>query len=114
MADDEKKCGNPGCADGETIAVGPHLGQGIVPIMRHRPDHTVEPAMARIVGPGETPTLPNPLYLEHQHDNVFSVKPMSKGGSDSAPSKGPAKVNSPAFKDNWDNIFGKKAPVGQA
>jgi hypothetical protein len=29
------------------------------------------------------------------------------------PRKGPAKVNSPAFRQNWDSIFGKQE-VGQA
>jgi hypothetical protein len=112
MADDEKGCKDPDCRDGDMIAVGPNLG-GVCPIVRHRADHSVEPAFARIVPPGEAPSTPDALYLEHQRDNLFAVKPLSRGGSDGA-RKGPAKVTTQAFRDNYDNIFGKKATVGQA
>lgn len=29
-------------------------------------------------------------------------------------SKGPAQVATPAYRTNWDTLFGKKQPVGQA
>ena len=115
MADDEKAPKGPehgGCHEGDMISVGPNLG-GVCPFVRHHADHKIETGFARIVMPGEQPTGPNPLYLEHREGTIFNVKPMSRGGSDTA-SKGPAKVNSPAFKSGWDNIFGKKAPPGQA
>ena len=118
MADDDNGSKKPNlgpaehaCPKGDVISVGPNLG-GVCPFVRHLPDHTIETGLAKIVGPDEVPTSQNPLFLEHRQGNVFNVKPLSKGGSDSP--KGPAKVNSPAFKSGWDNIFGSKAPVGQA
>lgn len=113
MADDEKGCKNPDCGDGDMIAVGPVLG-GICPIVRHRADHSLEASMAKIVQPGEAPATANALYLEHRRENLFAVKPMSRGGSDTAPSSKCMSIPSKAFQDNYDNIFGKKAPVGQA
>jgi hypothetical protein len=35
-------------------------------------------------------------------------------GGVSGSTKGPAKVNSQAFRNNWDGIFGKKQVVGEA
>lgn len=29
-------------------------------------------------------------------------------------SKGPSQVATPAYRENWDTLFGKKQPVGQA
>ena len=29
-------------------------------------------------------------------------------------SKGPAQVATPAYRDNWETLFGKRQPVGQA
>lgn len=116
MADDSKgpkTTAHPdhhSCDDGDMISVGPNLG-GVCPFVRHHSDHHLETGLARIVGPEDHATSPNPLLLEHRRGNVFAVKTLSKGGSDA---KGPAKVNSPAFKENWDTIFGKKAPVGLA
>jgi hypothetical protein len=113
MADDSKKsehnCPRGG---GDVIHVGPDLG-GFCPFVRHRADHTIESGMAKIVRPGDPPTTEAPLLLTHREGSDFDVQVMSKGGND-APTKGPVKVNSPAFKTGWDNIFGKKAPVGQA
>lgn len=28
--------------------------------------------------------------------------------------KGPAQVATPAFRENWETLFGKRQPVGQA
>ncbi len=116
MADDEKGSKKPehgACPEGDVISVGPNLG-GICPFVRHHADHSIETGLARIAEPGQIPTSANPLYLTHRQDNVFDVQTMSRGGSDVAPTKGPAKVNSPAYKDGWENIFGNKTPVGQA
>ncbi len=116
MADDEKgsKQSDHHCPGGDVISVGPDLG-GVCPFIRHRPDHSVESGMAKIVRPGDPPTTATPLMLTHRQGSEFDVHVMSKGGSDGpSKTKGPSKVNSPAYKDGWDSIFGKKAPVGQA
>src|SRR5580692_6001817 len=116
MADDKgsKKAGE-GClgGGGDVMSVGPNLG-GICPFVRHHADHTIETGMARIAGPGEPPSSENSLFLTHQEGGLFKVQPMVRGGSDTGTTKGPAKVSTPAFREGWDNIFGKKTPVGQA
>ncbi len=119
MAEDEKDPKGPehaeqgSCQDGDMISVGPNLG-GVCPIVRHHADHKIEAGLARIVQPGEQPTGPNPLYLEHRHGNLFAVKPLSKGGSDRATGKSHSKAATPAYRENYENIFGKKPQVGQA
>ena len=114
MGDDGKDCKDPECSDGEMIAIGPNLG-GVVPFVRHRADHKVEHGVGKIVQAGEqTPEMKNPVVLMHRRDNLFDVKPMSKGGSDRAMGKSHSRAATPAYCDNWDMTFGKKPPVGQA
>ena len=113
MADEDKKGGETACKDGDMMVVGPSLG-GICPFVRHRPDHTVESGLAR-VRPADEPIPEGSLFLKHREGNAFDVHPVSKGGSDGAPSKGPAKVTTEAYRNGWENIFWpKKTPVGQA
>jgi hypothetical protein len=98
------------CPKGDVISVGPDLG-GFCPYVRHFPDHSVQTGIAKLAAPGEMPATASALYLKHRGGSTFDVQAMSKGGSDM---KGPAKVNSESFRTGWDNIFGNKAPVGQA
>jgi hypothetical protein len=114
MADDDKGGKEPSCGDGDTVAImGPTVG-GLCPIVRHHADHSVEAGMARVISPEEAVSAPSALFLEHQRDNLFSVTTLSRGGSDGGVRKGPAKVSTQAYLNNWDNIFGKKPSVGQA
>ncbi len=100
---DEENGEKPKCTDGETVHVGPDLG-GIRPILHHRADHTLVAGMARVVDPKDIPPdATRHLHLAHREGNLFDVL-----------KSGPSQVSTPAYRSGWDNIFGKKAPVGQA
>lgn len=107
MADDgdDKKA----CPGGDVISLGPDLG-GVRPCIRHKEDHTVSLGFVHPIqdggdSPGEKITL-----RQRGETGDYDVAPTESG----RPSSGPAKVNSKAFKKNYDLIFGAKAPVGEA
>jgi hypothetical protein len=103
---------NPKCKDGDMIIVGPELGGGVHPFVRHHASHKIQVGLAKEATPEEASQAS--LHLTHREGNLFDVQPLSKGGSDAKPTKGPSQVSTPAFRTGWDNIFGKKAQVGQA
>lgn len=107
---DEKKA--PDAATADVISFGAELPSGEVPFVRTRADEegnlTIEGGVAAITE-GEPPASNGDgelLRLEHLHDNHFEVVEVL--------GKGPVKVNSRAYRQNWDSIFGAKQTVGQA
>lgn len=89
---------------------------GGVPFVRHTADHEMVQGVMYPCEEGK-PLLPG--------NEIFSLEPRAKGGlsvtslystkaSGAQESKGPAKVNSRAYRANWETIFGKKAPIGEA
>lgn len=93
----------------DVISLGPELPGGEVPFIRTRLTEggpLVEGGLAHLVGKNEA-CEEDVLKLRHLRDNHFEVEEVISG-------KGPAKVNSAAYRKNWDTIFGSKQPVGQA
>jgi hypothetical protein len=90
------------------LTLGPELSNGLRPFVRHTADHEMMVGVSRIVEDGkpipEGGTLLNLTALDDQ--GTYSVETMYE-------SKGPAKVNSPRYKQGWDAIFGKTT-VGSA
>jgi hypothetical protein len=107
---DEKDDAVEGCSHGDVMTIGPDLG-GLRPYLRHNEDHTLESGVMRPVREGEN--IPQDAFILHQHGdrNEFSVEPVFGG---KGRSKGPAKANSAAFRQNWSNIFGAKNRPGSA
>jgi hypothetical protein len=48
------------------------------------------------------------------HDDECPVSKALKAEADALDKKGPAKVNSLAYRENFESIFGAKQEVGQA
>lgn len=91
---------------GDDFAIlGPETAGG-VHVARHYPDHSWRTGVFRPLTEGE-PVYGEVVCLEPRDDGTYSVQPAESGS-------GPAMVNNKAFRDGWDGIFGKKAPVGEA
>jgi hypothetical protein len=112
MADDEKKGHTPNCRDGDTIVLGQNIG-GVYPFVRHHANHHVAQGFAQI-RPIDGVPAPGSTLLKHREGNTFDAYQVQKGGSDGASLKGPPAVTTNAYRNGWDNLFGKKSPVGQA
>lgn len=106
MADDKK----PTCPAGDELRAGPDLGNGSRPFVRHTADHKIEMGVMTPVKEGQ-PILPGAFHLESipgtDRYKVEGALPASESA------KGPAKVNSGAYRDGWDGIFGKR-PIAEA
>jgi hypothetical protein len=108
MAEDDPKK-PPVCPGEDQLVIGGAPDEsGHVPYVRHTADHEIEAGVMRPVQEGEA-IDENSFRLEHRSGPIYAVKPVSEGDR-----KGPAKVASDAFRSGWDNIFGKRQPVGQA
>ena len=80
--------------------MGPDLGGGYNPYVRHRSDCRMECGIGKRVPKGK-----GDLSLEHRGPGpVFSVTETN----------GPAKVATPSYRKGWDRIFGTAPTVGQA
>jgi hypothetical protein len=112
--DDEKKT-PPTCPSGDELRAGPDLGDGSRPFVRHTADHKI---IAGIMTPAPAqegqPMASGAFHLEHIDGDRYKVEELPTGHVPDAGTKGPAKVNSRAFRENFDSIFGKKIPVGEA
>ena len=113
--DNEKKT-PPTCPSGDELRAGPDLGDGSRPFVRHTADHKL---VAGIMTPAQEgqPMADGAFHLEHidgDRYKVYKVEELPTGHVPGSTVKGPAKVNSRAFRENFDSIFGKKIPVGEA
>lgn len=53
--------------------------------------------------------------VPQEYSECLHLHPISENNYEVVSStKGPAKVNSQAFRSNWENIFGQRQTVGQA
>ena len=111
MADEKK----PPTPPGDVIAVGPMLPTGDITFVRQRQD---DDGTGTIVEGGTLRVLPNGppdepsdgaevLKVSHLQDNLYKVDEVVHKG-------GPAMVNSTAFRNGWETIFGGRQTVGQA
>jgi hypothetical protein len=102
MADDNPK--RP-CDRGDEIKLGPHLGGGFRPAIRHMADHEQTIGIVRPVREGEALTG-NEFRIEPKDpaNGVFHVRPPHVEGAGGRP----AKVTSDEYRKGWDSIFGKQ------
>lgn len=114
MADDNNDNGN------DLMKVGPDLGNGVRPYIRHKADCSMETGWVKPHADGEPVGYADGLVqLEgRKGDDVFNVRTLyerpRQPGDVAGDKNGPAMVSSPAYRDGWDRIFGSKAAVGQA
>jgi hypothetical protein len=118
MADDDKTC--PG-ANRDVLQLGPDLGNGTHPFVRHRPGCDIEAGVLKAHQPGNdeaTPACDGMVRLHHSgHGQVYNVETLyERNPRGVAPEAhdGPAMVATEAFRDGWDRIFGVNKTVGQA
>lgn len=98
----------------DVLSIGPEIGNGYTPYMRHRPNGAIETGVGRAVQEGQPVHGKRLMYLEHRgpgpvFDITDSVDVPAAGDS-----KGPAMVATKGYCDGWDRIFGGSTPVGQA
>jgi len=111
MADDDSK---KGCGiEGDELMAGPELPGGARPYIRHTPDHQFQAGVMRPVREGEA-LYDGAFHLEHKDGPIYRVTDLYSKSEATLGHKGPANVTSPAFRENYDNIFGKKVAVGSA
>jgi len=109
MADDDSKKGD--CTAHDELIAGPVLPGGVRPFIRHTKDHQICSGIMRPVREGE-PLYEGAVHLEHKQGDTYKVTDIFEPPAE-ATSKGPAKVNSRAYRANYDAIFGNRT-VGQA
>lgn len=103
-----------GCGDGEDFAVlGPPADGGGQYVLRHLSDCSWQAGVLRPLEDGK-PVHGEIVCLRPREDGGpgYAVESVNAGGKTSG--SGPAMVNSKAFRDGWDGIFGKKVAVGEA
>lgn len=102
----EKK--SPECSGDDLISLGPQLPNGDVFCIRHKGDHTIEGGVLSVLPEGDTTSAEvgqEVVHLKHRAGSTYEVTESNKG---------PAMVNSSAFRSGWDSIFGGRPTVGQA
>ena len=104
---------------GDRIHLLPPLPNGQTPYVRHRADHSIVKGLCHEARDGE-PLLGRKLFTVSDYDperGDFAVTGEYDDGAGAAAAsvaKGPAKVNSPAFTEGWERIFGGKVSRGEA
>lgn len=117
MADDEKPPGKD-----LMVIAGPEGPGGWIPCVRHRPDHTVTIGALKPmkdgdpIGSGEIVSLKEGDGPVHEVETLWSGSDpgLSSDPEDGHGGKGPAMVNSKAYGDGWERIFGSRQKVGEA
>ena len=109
MNKDEKPC-----PLGDVITVGPDLGGGVHPAVRHDANHEVSFGTLRILKEGQPITSEAVLLEKNGNSNNYRVVGEVPTPNNPRESSGPAMVASDAYRSGWDNIFGKKQVVGQS
>jgi hypothetical protein len=112
MADDDNDNGG-----NDFMKVGPDLGEGFRPYVRHKSDCSMETGWVKPHPDGKPiGDADGLIQLEGREDgDVFNVRTLYERvrGDVAGDKNGPAMVSSPAYRDGWDRIFGNKT-VGQA
>lgn len=113
MSEDDKK--GPCHHDGHYLIPGPELPNGDRLCVEHKEGHELRAGVMHMAKEGE-PMPDDAVVIKPMEGTPFyevgeSVADLKAGA---AGAKGPAKVNSAAFRDGYDRIFGKRAEVGQA
>ena len=105
MADEKK----PPCSSGDELLPGPKIGDDGHMFVRHTAEHKVVMGVMTPVREG-LPEAEGAFRLERiEGTNRYKVNEVQVPGS-----KGPAKVTSRKYRENYDTIFGTKMAVGEA
>jgi len=98
-----------GCQGDEFVIPGPSLPGGARMCLHHGTDHTIRTGVMKPMEDGKPIEEDAVLLEQREGTGLYNVV-----GSVSDLKKGPSKVNSPAFRNGWDRVFGKPATVGKA
>jgi len=88
-------------------AIAPPSPDGRVQCVRHTKDHQIEFGCITPLKDGR-PIVGTPIRTMPRGDGLLQVVEEAEESS------GPANVNSRAYLEGWDRIFGNRAPTGQA
>lgn len=103
--------------NGNRMIIGPDLGNGSRPCVRHLPDHSIQTGTIVPLKDGQSINgCDEVLSVRYDRDHGdFEVKSVYQPNHPSAtkPSKGPAKVTSDEYRIGYDRIFGRHT-VGEA
>jgi hypothetical protein len=100
--------------DSDRLILGPDLGDGSRPCIRHLPDHSIQTGVARLMKEGQPINGYDEILTicyDQQHGD-FEVK--SAYTPPTAAHKGPAMVTSNEYRTGYERIFGFKQVVGEA
>lgn len=96
----------------DVMHLGPEVGRGFRPFVRHTPACRMKTGFVRPAQEGEV-LLRGAVYLEHRkggaYDVVAEVPPMAEEGA-----SGPTRVATDEYRTGWDRIFGGSQVVGEA
>ncbi len=104
------------------LHLGPPVGNGYHPYVRHRPGCHIEAGILRKTNEHGNDEAGAPIdgimRIRHTgHGDVYDVESIYERApscpTDDVAHEGPAMVSSEAYRDGWSRIFGNKA-VGQA
>lgn len=109
MADDHQS----NCPGKDVVRMGPDVGSGFRPFVRHTTDHRVEGGFLRQAREGEPLQDGAVLLSETEDSGVYNVDYEYKAPGQKVTTSGPAQVATDNYRRGWDNIFGNKT-VGQA
>lgn len=116
MANDDD--GKDGClgAKQDVLNLGPDIGGGYRPYVRHRADCHMETGIAKTLS-GKDEALPSHgriMNVSHSGGSMYSVESEYDTAGNEVSKSGPAMVSNDAYRSGWDRIFGTKPSVGQA
>jgi hypothetical protein len=107
------------CSLGEDrMLLGPDLGDGARPCVRHLPDHSIQTGFVKPLVDGQPINGFDEVFAarydpQHGDYEVKSLYSQPQTGVAQATHKGPAKVTSNEYRAGYDRIFGKQT-VGEA
>ena len=103
------------CPAGGRLIVGPELEDGSRPCIRRMPDHSIRMGHVQALKDGQSLSGDHEIlkvtYDPQSED--YAVQTIYDPHDEASSSKGPAMVNSDAYRTGYDRIFGKVA-VGLA
>lgn len=97
----------------DQLALGPDLGGGLRPFIRHLPDHQLTVGLCSPIVEGRPTSGDLVRIKESEHEGVFDVESLYEPNR-RLEGSGPSNVNSKAYLSGWDRIFGGKTVVGSA
>ena len=105
---------------GDRMVLGPELGDGSRPCIRHLPDHQIQTGVVQLLKEGQSLNgYDEVVAIKYDYQRGdYEVESVYNSGHPPieevlAASNGPAKVNSDAYRAGYERIFGKST-VGEA